>query len=442
MPALETSIPDASSPSRLPGRQLHVGRAADVGGADEEDLERWPVGVPGFRGVAPRRTSTTDGGGSLAFDHRRRRRLTRSEVAGVAEGHEDVVEGVLDGAAGGVDAHGGVVRLLVGRGDAGELGDLAAPGLRVEALAVAALALLQRGGDVHEEERAAGLLDHRAHLLAGSRRTARSGLQTATPPCRAISAATQPIRRMLVSRSSLEKVSPADRCRRTTSPSRLVTLRSPCSSSRSISARASVDLPLPDRPVKNSTSPWSSGAGWSRSTIAAISSGRSPPSTRPCTGSPAAYVATTWAPSAWSSSASPCAASGTTTTSAPSMEAAAHQRRPHQGDGGELRGAGAGEREQHDGAAAAQVLQLGVGERVDDGHEGAAGVPLADLRRREVEAAERAVLRVGEGLDGQPAGSPGRTRASGRPSGSTSSTSSAAASSAGQGRASAGCRAR
>ena len=40
-------------------------------------------------------------------------------------------------------------------------------------------------------------------------------------------------------------------------------MRPPCSSSRSISARASVDLPLPDRPVKKSTRPCSSGSGWS-----------------------------------------------------------------------------------------------------------------------------------------------------------------------------------
>ena len=99
------------------------------------------------------------------------------------------------------------------------------------------------------------------------------GLHTATPPCREISAATQPIRRMLVSRSSRLNVRPADRFRRTTSPSRLVTVRSPASSSESITAWATVDLPLPDSPVKNSTSPRRSGPGWSASTIAAMSSG-------------------------------------------------------------------------------------------------------------------------------------------------------------------------
>jgi hypothetical protein len=78
---------------------------------------------------------------------------------------------------------------------------------------------------------------------------------------------------MLVSRSSLENVRPFDRLRRTTSPSRLVTVLSPCSRMRSISARASVDLPLPDRPVKKSTRPWSSGAGSSASMMAATGSG-------------------------------------------------------------------------------------------------------------------------------------------------------------------------
>ena len=102
-----------------------------------------------------------------------------------------------------------------------------APGLGVETLAVAPLALLQRGRHVDQHEVAAGVLDHRPHLPAGRRRTARSGEQIATPPCREISAATQPMRRMLVSRSSREKVSPATRLRRTTSPSRLVTVRSP-----------------------------------------------------------------------------------------------------------------------------------------------------------------------------------------------------------------------
>ena len=53
-------------------------------------------------------------------------------------------------------------------------------------------------------------------------------------------------------------------------------MRPPCSSRRSISARASVDLPLPDRPVKNSTRPWRSGAGRSASTMSSSSASGSP----------------------------------------------------------------------------------------------------------------------------------------------------------------------
>ena len=55
----------------------------------------------------------------------------------------------------------GVGRLLVGIGDAGELGDLAGVGLRVEALRIAARALLERGRDVDLDERGV-LLDQRA----------------------------------------------------------------------------------------------------------------------------------------------------------------------------------------------------------------------------------------------------------------------------------------
>src|SRR3546814_12698792 len=47
------------------------------------------------------------------------------------------------------------------------LADLAGARLGIEALAVAALALLERGGDVNQDEVATGLFDHLAHLLAG-----------------------------------------------------------------------------------------------------------------------------------------------------------------------------------------------------------------------------------------------------------------------------------
>ena len=227
------------------------------------------------------------------------------------------------------------------------------------------------------------------------------GLTTATPPCREISAATQPIRRMLVSRSSLEKVSPAERFRRTTSPSRLVTVRSPCSSSRSTSARASVDLPLPDRPVKKSTSPCRSGGGRSWSTTAATRAGSSPASSSASawTGSPAANASTTRTPSAWSASASPCAGSGTVTTTASGSSAGGRAGGAHQADRRQPGRAGAGEGEQGDRAEPGQLLDLGGGERVADRDDGAAGVPLAVGRRREHQLAERAVLRVGQRVD-------------------------------------------
>ena len=130
-------------------------------------------------------------------------------------------------------------------------------GLGVEALAVAALALLERGGDVHQEERAAGLVDHRADLLAGlverrdraarprRRRAGRSrrppsrsgGCWSRGPPWRRSGRPTGcGVRRRRRGWS---------RCAR---PARGA---GPCS------ARASVDLPLPDRPVKNSTRPCS-----------------------------------------------------------------------------------------------------------------------------------------------------------------------------------------
>src|SRR5690606_38116410 len=76
-------------------------------------------------------------------------------------------EGGLHAASGGVDTDVSVLRLLVGRGDPGELRDLTATRLGVQALAVAALALLDRSRDMHQEERAASGLDHRAHLVAG-----------------------------------------------------------------------------------------------------------------------------------------------------------------------------------------------------------------------------------------------------------------------------------
>ena len=50
-------------------------------------------------------------------------------------------------------------------------------------------------------------------------------------------------------------------------------------------------------------------------------------------------------------------------------------------------------------AEAAELVELGVGERVDDRDERGTGVLVADLGRGEVQPAERAVLRVRERLE-------------------------------------------
>ena len=232
-----TSTPE-SGPSSCRAPELDVRRAADVRGADEQHAQRLSSGSssPGLDRLA------TESGSSIERSRRRER-------------GEHLVAAVLDRAAGGVDADVGVLGLLVGRGDAGELGDLAAAAPWRRGPCGRAARTPPAGW-----RRARGRRRHRpsstmARTCCRVSSNGAIGLQTATPPWREISAATQPIRRMLVSRSSREKVSPAERFRRTTSPSRLVTVRSPCSSRGSISAWASVDLPLPDRPVKNSTSP-------------------------------------------------------------------------------------------------------------------------------------------------------------------------------------------
>ena len=83
------------------------------------------------------------------------------------------------------------------------------PRLRVQALAVALLADLQRGRDPDQDEPGPGRPGELARLGAG-RAYGAIGQQIATPRCLAISAATQPTRRMLRSRSALEKPRPAD----------------------------------------------------------------------------------------------------------------------------------------------------------------------------------------------------------------------------------------
>src|SRR4051794_9587057 len=74
------------------------------------------------------------------------------------------------------------------------------------------------------------------------------------PPWRVIRDATQPTRSMFVSRSSLEKPRPFERCWRTASPSRYSTIR-PRFSSSGPTISAIVVLPAPDRPVNHSVKP-------------------------------------------------------------------------------------------------------------------------------------------------------------------------------------------
>ena len=68
--------------------------------------------------------------------------------------------------------------------------------------------------------------------------------------------------------------------------------------------------------------------------------------------------------------------------------------RADQGDGRQGGGAVAGEGDQKHGSQAAYGVEVGVGQRVRDRHQGATGVLLAGLLRGEVEPAEGAELRV------------------------------------------------
>ena len=94
-----------------------------------------------------------------------------------------------------------------------------------------------------------------ARTRARDRANGAIGAASATPPCRATSAATQPIRSTLRSREATSKPSSAERCWRTSSPSRSVTRRAPPSTRSSARARAIVDLPDPDKPVNRITAP-------------------------------------------------------------------------------------------------------------------------------------------------------------------------------------------
>src|SRR6266403_1860632 len=73
-------------------------------------------------------------------------------------------------------------------------------------------------------------------------------------PWRDSSSATNPMRRILISRSSLLKPRPFDRCVRTTSPSSSSTL-APAARRRASIRFEMVLLPAPERPVNQSTKP-------------------------------------------------------------------------------------------------------------------------------------------------------------------------------------------
>src|SRR5262249_8603857 len=77
---------------------------------------------------------------------------------------------------------------------------------------------------------------------------------TDTTPFRASTAATHPIRRMFLSRSSFENPSPFDRCSRTSSPSSSSTRR-PRERSSSTTMLAIVLFPAPERPVNHRQQP-------------------------------------------------------------------------------------------------------------------------------------------------------------------------------------------
>src|SRR5256885_2923861 len=77
------------------------------------------------------------------------------------------------------------------------------------------------------------------------------GAQIAIPPFFVISEATNPIRRMLISRCSRENPNSEDKCLRTMSPSNSVTGRPPISRNLTRRMFAIVDLPEPERPVRS-----------------------------------------------------------------------------------------------------------------------------------------------------------------------------------------------
>ena len=339
-------------------------------------------------------------------DRPRRPSVDQVEVAARAQRDEHVVEGVVDRAPGRVHPDVGILRLLVGGGDARELGDLAPPGLGVEALAVAALALLQRGGDVHEEERAAGVGDVLAHLLAGRvERRDRAAHRDATVPRdlgghpadpadvglavllgegetgrqvpaydvaveageRPAAALEQPVHQRLRERGLAAAGEAGEE-----DDQALLARRGPVGADDvghvggRHPARGEVDDRVGPGVVGDHLGPQRRvgrgvavrGKGYGDHVDRAAGGGRD------LVGHP--------------------------------------QRRAQQADGGEGRGAAPDEGQHGDVAPAAQLRDLGVADRVGHGDEGATGVTRAHLGRRQVEPAERAVLGVGQRRDGPP----------------------------------------
>ena len=333
--------------------------------------------------------------------------------------------GVLDRAAGGVDADVGVLGLLVRRGDAGELGDLAAPRLGVEALAVAALALLERRGHVDQEERAAGVVDHRPDLLAGLVERARSGCtprrrrggRSRRPPSRSGGCWSRGPRGEGQAGRQVPAYDVA-----VEAGHRALALLEQQVDQRAGERRLAAAGQTGEEEHQPLLRPAAGGRGRrsrrrrrgsSPSLVAPVRSTGSPPRTpRPrCT------------PRSWSASASPCEASGTVTTTASGRQPAAAARVARTRPTGESHGVpvpvSASSTTGARGRAGCSSSAVG---------EGVArpGRPCAPAYRSRTcagvrwQAAERAVLGVGQRA--RPRRRADETRASGSPSGSTSST--------------------
>ena len=319
------------------------------------------------------------------------------EVVGVAKAGDHVVEGVLDAAAGGVDADVRVGRLLVRRGDAGELGDLTAPGLGVEALAVAPLALLERGGDVHEEERAARRVGHRPDLLPGlverrdraaDRDPAVPGDLGGDPPDPADvglavllgegqAGGQVPAYDVAVEAGHRARALLEDPVHQRPGQRRLAAAGQPGEEQHQAPLVGAALVEVHD--VRDLRRELPVGGQADDPVVAGVVGDH-------LHAERVVGVGVTVRRQRYGDHGGV------------GQHRGRRQRRPQQADRRERRRAVADQREQGDRAEAVELGQLGVGERVGHGDERAAGVPLPGLRRREVEPPERAVLGVGQGL--------------------------------------------